>query len=223
MHTYITILVLAFNLFAGAQTNFNYAKDFNSILAKTKDKSDPLNYDKLLARFHKNDSTLTNAEMLALLIGYTAKPDYKPYADLKEEQAVYNTNAEGNYYEGLLKAKSFLKTHPFSIKVIFECSFSYYKIGKIDSAKFVSEQGYRIFKAMAYSGDGKTKQSPIFALGPTDGEDYIYKWVSAGIGQKDSGSDSAGNALEILEVVTRVNEPYYLHFVIQHAVSKKKK
>jgi hypothetical protein len=223
MIKYLTALLITSAIVVQAQTGFNYAKDFNSVLAKTKDKNDPLNYDKLLKRFKKNDSTLSNAEVLALLIGFTAKPDYKPYADLKEEQAVYNLNAEGNYYEGLLKANAFLKTHPFSVKVIFECSFSYYKIGKLDSAKFVSEQGYRIFRVMKYSGDGKTKASPIFALGPTDGEDYIYKFVSAGIGQKDSGADDAGNALVILEVVTRVNEPYYLHFAVQHAATKKKK
>lgn len=214
-------MFLAITFLAQSQTGFNYAKDFNRVLAKTKDKNDAWSYDKLLARFKKNDTTLSNADVLALLIGFTAKPEYKPYADLKEEQAVYNLNAEGNYYEGLVKANTFLKTHPFSVKVIFECSFSYYKMGKLDSAKFVSEQGYRIFKAMKYSGDGKTKQSPIFALGPTDGEDYVYKWVSAGIGLKDSGADQAGNALAILEIVTKVNEPYSLYFAVQHAVTKK--
>lgn len=213
--------LLAFCAFISSAQTFNYAKDFNTILAKTKDKNDELNYDKLLTRFKKNDSTLTDAQVLALLIGYTAKPQYKPYADLKEEQAVYNLNAEGNYFEGLQAANAFLKTHPFSIKVIFECSFSYYKMGKLDSAKYVSSLGYRIFKAMKYSGDGKSKASPIFALGPTDGEDYIYKWVSSGIGLKDSGADEAGNALQILEVVTRVTQPYNLYFVIQHAKKKK--
>jgi Domain of unknown function (DUF4919) len=220
MQKRFTILLIAFGFLMNSQNNFNYKTDFKTILAKTKDANDKLYYDKLLPRFKKNDSTLTNAEVLALLIGFTAKPEYKPYEDMKEENAIYNLNAEGKYYDALQKANEFLITHPLSIKAIYEKSFSQYKAQHIDSAKFYVKQGQRIFKAMAYSGNGKTKQTPMFALGPADGQDYIYKYIDGGIGSKSAGQDEDRNALEILELNLKVGEPYSLFFIIQHATEK---
>ena len=217
----LTILFIAFGFLVHAQSNFNYKKDFKTILAKTKDVNDILHYDKLVSRFKKNDTTFSNAEVLALMIGFTGRPEYKPYDDLKEEDNIYNLNAEGKYEEALIKADEFLGTHPLSLKVIYEKSFSYFKAQNNDSAKFYAKQGQRIFNAMAYSGDGRTKQTPIFALGPTDGQDYIYKFMQGGIGEKDSGYDEDGNFLDILELNFRTGQSYQLFFITQHAVEKK--
>jgi hypothetical protein len=220
MFKHLTTLFIALAFITTAQNSFNYKKDFNTILAKTKDPKDKLNYDKLLTRFKTNDTTLTNAEVLALLIGFTVKPEYKPYTHLKEEKAVYDLNAEGKYDEGLVKANEFLATHPFSVKVIFERSFSYYKARMTDSAKIFASQGYKIFNAMKYSGDGKTKQTAMFALGPEDGEDYIYKFLGSGTGQKGNIPDDDGHKLNFYEVVSKVEEPYTLYFNVQHAEKK---
>lgn len=54
-----------------AQDTFNYQTDFKNILAKTKDKNHKLAYNKLLTRFSALDTTLTDYEVLALLIGFT--------------------------------------------------------------------------------------------------------------------------------------------------------
>ena len=106
------------------------------------------------------------------------------------------------------------------VKAIFEKSFSYFKAGYVDSAKFYSSQGYMIFNAMRYSGDGKTKQTPMFALGTEDGQDYIYKFIGSGIGEMNSGKDENGNILDILEVTSKAGESYNLYFVILHASGK---
>ncbi len=223
MQKHLTILLIAFGFLTQAQSNFSYKTDYKTILAKTKNAGDNLNYEKLLSRFRKNDSTLTNAEVLALMIGFTGRPEYKPYEDLKVEKSIYDFNAEGKYDSALVKADAFLKTHPLSIKVIYEKSFSYYKARFNDSAQYYVKQGQRIFKAMAYSGEGKTKFSPIFSLGPTDGQDYIYKYVGGGIGETNSMFDDAGNFIEMMEVNFKVGTPYQLYFVTQHAYVKKKK
>lgn len=51
------------------QTTFNYKEDFKKVLLKTNDPNDNLYYEKLLKRFNVNDSTMTDFEVLALLIG----------------------------------------------------------------------------------------------------------------------------------------------------------
>jgi hypothetical protein len=220
MQKQLTILFIALGFFINAQSTFNYKTDFKTVLNKTKDPKDKWHYDKLLKRFKKNDSTLTNADVLALLIGFTIKPDYRPYEDLIEEKKIYDLNAEGKYEDALIKADEFIKTHPLSIKVLFERSFAYYKARMEDSARIFSSQGNKIFKAMKYSGNGQSLQSPIFALGPEDGQEYIIKYLGSGFGLNASLKDENANSVEAIEVVSKVREPYNVYFVIQHATGK---
>lgn len=220
MQKLITCFFIICAFFMSAQENFNYKRDFKTILAKTANPSDKLFYDKLLPRYQKNDTTLTDAEVLALMIGFTNKKEYQPYSDAIEEKAIYDLNAEGKYYLALEKARDYIKTHPFSLKTLFEISFSYYKANHIDSAKLYVAQGKRIFKAMEYSGNGRKKDTPMFALNPTDGQEYIYKHLGGGIGLVGQDKDPDGNSLDILEVDFKVGTSYTLYFIIQHATSR---
>jgi hypothetical protein len=203
-----------------AQSTFNYNDDFQKVLAKTRDQNDSLSYNKLLKQFTANDTTLTDFEVLALLIGFTDKPEYKPYDDLTTENEIYKLNGENKYQEGLDKANEFLKTHPLSLKALFEKSYSFHKLEKKDSAQYYLYQGQKIFKAMYFSGNGKTKKTPTFALGPADGQEYIRKFVGENIGVMSSGKDKNGNFLDILEVKFEDGQTMNLYFVIQHATDK---
>ncbi len=218
------IAVLVFSViaqFSKGQTTFNYKMDFQKILSRTKNPDDKLAYNKLLKRFYINDSTLTDFEVLALLIGFTDKVDYKPYDDLVIEREIYKLNAEKKYQEGLNLSNMFLKTHPLSVKALFEKSYSFYKLKQNDSAQFYMDRGRSIFRAMRFSGDGKSIGTAIFSLGPADGQDYIYKVVAAKIGVMGSGTDKDGNFLDILEVLPKEGgSSYRLYFVIQHATEK---
>lgn len=211
---------------AFGQTSFNYKDDFKTVLAKTKNQNDNLSYDKLLKRFTTNDTTLTDFEVLALMIGFTDKPEFKPYSDLSKEREIYNINGDGKFQEALDSANVFLKTHPLSVKVLFEKAYSFHKLGQEDSAAFYAYKGRRIFKAMYFSGNGKSPETPTFALGPADGQDYIYKYIGskiggAKIGMMGSGSDKNGNFIDILEVVpNNGSTSYKLYFIIQHATDK---
>src|ERR1700749_2753486 len=175
----IILLLFAFTFFG--QSTFNYKDFYKKILDKTKNASDNLSYNKLLKRFQANDTTLTNYEVLALLIGFTGKPEYKPYEDLETEREIYKLNGEKKYEEGLKLGKKFLKTHPLSVKTLFEISYSFHKLNKEDSSDIYMYRGAKIFEAMYFSGNGKSPETPTFALGPADGQDYIYKFVGAGI------------------------------------------
>lgn len=215
------LVMLATGQATFGQTTFNYKNDFKKVLAKTKDQNDDLYYYKLLKRFSVNDTTLTDYEVLALLIGFTDRPAFKPYADLSIERKIYNINGEGKYKEALDSANIFLQTHPFSVKVLFEKGYSFHKLAQEDSASFYTYKGHRIFQAMYFSGNGTTPETPTFALGPADGQDYIRKYVRAKIGTMGSGRDKSGNFLDILEVVPKDGSASYsLYFIIQHATDK---
>lgn len=226
MKKILSLILLSLSSTLIGQTNFNYQTDFKTILSKTKASDDNLNYDKLLKRFSVNDTSLTDYEVLALLIGFTDKNEYKPYQDLVKEREIFSLNGNGKFKEALDSANVFLKTHPLSVKVLFEKGYSFYKLGQNDSADFYASKGRRIFQAMLFSGNGKSPEKPTFALGPADGQDYIYKFVGsaiggAKIGTMGSGRDTDGNFLDILEVVPQSGSPSFnLYFIIQHATDK---
>jgi len=213
------VLLLTAQFLIG-QTPFNYKNDFKKILNKTKDQHDSLSYDKLLKRFTSNDASLTNYEVLALLIGYTDKPEYKPYSDLSTERKIYNLNGESKYKDALELGGKFIKTHPLSVKIIFEIAYAYHKLNNEDSANYFVQEGRKIFKAMYYSGDGKTPETPTFALGPADGQDYIHKFIGADIGIMGSGRDKDSNFLDILEAKFKNGDSANFYFIIQHATAK---
>lgn len=203
-----------------AQISFHYASDFKKVLTKTKDPADALSYDKLLKRFNANDSTLSDYEVLALLIGFTDKPEYKPYDDLDIEREIYKLNGEKKYAEALELANKFLKTHPLSVKALFEKSYAYHKLDQDKDATYFATQGFMIFKAMYFSGDGQSQETASFALGPADGQDYIYKFVRADIGTMGSGRDGNNNFLDILDAKFKDGHVVQLYFIIQHATNK---
>lgn len=205
---------------AWSQKPFNYNVDFKNILAKTKDKDDSLNFENNLKRFVVNDTSLTDFEVLSLLIGFTGKPEYKPYADLNTEREIYKLNDEKKFQVALDLANEFLKTHPLSVKALFEKSYSFHKLGSKDSAQFYLYQGHRIFRAMFFSGDGRTVETPTFALGPADGQDYIRKFAGADIGVMGSSRDKSGNFLDTLEAILDDGQRVKLYFIIQHATQK---
>jgi hypothetical protein len=218
--TFIGSILALTGMHVFGQETFNYHNDFKQILARTKDSKDELSYDKLLGRFRSNDTTLTDYEVLALLIGFTDKPQYKPYDDLTEERKVYALNDEGKYKEGLELANTFLATHPLSVKVLVEKSYAFNKLELKDSAQFYMYQAQRIFEAMYFSGSGIKKETPTFALGPADGQDYITRFLGQSIGIMGSGRDENGNFLDILEMKFDNGESGNLYFVIQHAVNR---
>lgn len=226
MKKILTLILLSTTLTIFGQKTFNYKDDFKTILARTKDLNDKLSYENLLKRFTVNDTSLTNFEVLALLIGYTDKLDFKPYQDLDSERKIYEINGQGKYKEALKSATIFLKNHPLSIKVIFEKSYSFHELGLKDSSESYFYKGRRIFEAMNFSGNGMSPESPIFALGTADGQDYIYKFVGskidgAKIGKMGDSRDKNGFFLDILEVVpANGTSSYNLYFIIQHATDK---
>lgn len=143
-----------------------------------------------------------------------------PYHYLAKEREIYKLNDEGNFQEALDTANVFLQKHPLSQQALIDKSYSYYKLGNQDSADYYSYQFSRIMEAMYFSGNGKAEETPVFALGPADGQNYIRKFVGAKIGTMGSGHDRHGNFLDILEAVFEDGDSLTLYFILTHATDK---
>jgi len=198
---------------------FDYKRDFKAILEKTQDRGSELSYQKLLIRFLDRDSTLSNAETLALLIGFTEDPKYKPFEDMGTEQEIFELNEAGNIDEALIKAKAYLQTHPLSLKVLNEASFCYHSLKNKDSADYHMDLVDKIMGAMIYSGTGKKPETPIFSLGLADGESFIPN-IGMKILTKDTDWNQQNLFLEIIDASKSGEDHINYFFVIEHAKQK---
>lgn len=129
-------------------------------------------------------------------------------------------NGRKEYQEALKLGQTFVKSHPLNVGAIFELAYAFHKLGNEDSAQHYLYQGWRILKAMNFCGDGLTSDTPVFALGPSDGQVYIQKVLRADIGVMGSGTDKNGNFLDILQAKYQDGRTVTLHFIIQHATNK---
>jgi hypothetical protein len=214
----------AWKMGTAQEFGFHYSTDFPEILAQTQDSRSTLHYDKLLFRFSANDTTLTDFEVLALLIGFTPDPEFRPYAYMSTERKIYALNGSGDYRQALAACDSFLVHVPVSQTALIEKAYAFHKRGMPDSASYYSWRHYRIMQAMDRTGDGLTPETAIFSLGPTDGQNYIVKYLGGDIGTMGSGADKNGNFVDILHFTPRDatagTQSVAMYFQIQHAVNR---
>jgi len=223
MRQIITLLFLMTSISTfGQGFEFDYNKDFKKILKQTKKSSSDINYVKLLSRFQNNDTTLSDFEVLSLLIGFTDNEYFKPYRYLKDERKIYSLNGKKKYKEALAMCDSFLVFVPLSQKALIEKSYAFHKLEQPDSAQYYMWQFRRIMNAMEASGDGLTPETAIFSLGPTDGQNYIKKHLASRIGVMGSGTDKYGNFVDILEAKSKDEDEgkkQNMYFHIEHATA----
>lgn len=223
MRLSLSIGILFISLTAVGQSfEFEYHKEFDEILAQTKDSTSSLHYDKLLQRFQRNDSSLSDFEVLALLIGFTGNEYFKPYSYLSTEREINALNGDQKFQEAIAMSDSFLIYVPVSQATLFQKSYAFYKLGLPDSAQYYFLQNNRIIDAMAVSGKGTSPETAFFSLGPADGQNFIRNYLSADIGIMGSGSDAHGNFVDILEMIwedeeTGESRSINLYFQIDHA------
>lgn len=217
----LLIIAISCSSLFGQSEKFNYQEDFPKLLKASKDENSEFYYEDLLQQFQTLDTNLTSFKVLALLIGFTDSSNFRPYSYTSTERKIYKLNDEGKYQEALELSNRFLAKVPVSQKGLIEKSYALYKLEK-DSAQYFSAQYQMIMNAMASSGDGLNPETAVFALGPTDGQNFITKYLNSGIGIMGSGEDKYGNFVDILELIWKDQETgeesrINLYFQIEHA------
>ncbi|SHK76371.1 DUF4919 domain-containing protein [Chryseobacterium polytrichastri] len=203
-----------------SQENFNYKRDFENILKETKNNKSDIYYGNLLERYNKIDTTLTDKQILSLLIGFTSNKFYKPYKDISFGRNLYKLNDENKFDQVIKDGNEFLKNHPFDIKTLYEVSYAYYKKSNKEFANAYLVKARMIFKSMIYSGDAKSIDNAAFALNSADGQDFINKAMRANIGKMGSGQDKNGYFIDILDANLEDGSTETLYFIIPHATKK---
>ena len=200
---------------------FDYGRDFRMILERTKDKNDTLAYNKLLRRFLENDTSLTRGETLALMIGFTENPNYRPVEQMETEKEIIELNDNGYYEDALIESKTYLAKHPLSLSTLKERSFAYHQLGNKDSAKYFMALADKIMEATIYSGSGKGNKPeiPFFSLGLNDG-DYFIPNVGLSLTKKATEKDRSKRTLYVTTAMTDEGTYKLYYFMIHHAIMK---
>lgn len=198
---------------------FNYHRDFSNILLSTQNEDSENFYTRLLNRFLATDPTMTNAHTLALMIGFTEKPAFKPLENMIAEKEIVELVQNGNFRVAVDLSKKLLKTNPLNLMALQQITIAYNNLKIKDSAKYYMKLHIKIMDAMIYSGNGKSPETAIFSLGLADGE-YFTKNVGYDIIDKDADWNRRGDFMEIIKASDQeaVNRMFY--FVIQHAKLK---
>lgn len=219
MRTVFAAILLLFGTAAFTQPAFDYKRDFKPFLEQSQDRQSPLYYQKLLVRFLDRDTSLSNMEMLTLMIGYTEDSHYKPFEDMEPEKEVFDLNEEGQYDEAIIKAKMYLQTHPLSLRVNKEASYAYHQKQLQDSADYFMDLVDKLMNAMIYSGTGKKPEQPVFSLGLADGE-YFIPNIGLKILDKNTDWNANNHFMEIIKASKSGDDEIMYFFVIEHAKQK---
>lgn len=201
------------------QSAFDYKRDFKPFLEQSQDRQSPLYYQKLLYRFLQRDTSITNMEMLVLMIGYTEDPHYKPFENMEPEKEIFDLNEEGRYDEAVTKSISYLQKNPLSLRVNKEASYAYFQKKMQDSADYYMDLVDKIMNAMIFSGSGKKPEQPIFSLGLADGE-YFIPNIGLKILERDTEWNAFNQFVEVIKASKSGDDEVMYYFVIEHAKQK---
>lgn len=156
------------------------------------------------------------------MIGFTAQPAYKPYADVKIERFIIHLNDSSKYEQAIHACDTFLLTHPLNQAVILEKAYAFHKLKNEDSATYYKQQFAHLMAAMDWSNDGRMPDKAMFALGPDDGINFADKYYHADVGKTGTVLDSDGNYCKSVEMQYKKDgkdKTLVFYFILQHAAN----
>ncbi len=219
--TTIFSLIITFIIYGQEKIDFDYTKDYDSILKMSKDKTNKLFYNDLFERFQKADSTLTNYELVTLQIGYTDNPKYYPYQDIGLEREIWSLNEKGEFELAKKKLDTLLSNNPFNILGHREMSYVQYKLGNKKNGYLHYKKFELIVTSVLSTGDGTSYETSWFTLSPADGQWIIKLAFRQEICSMSSGSDHNGNFHDILGIKFEDSEDCKeLYFNIEPATKR---
>jgi hypothetical protein len=193
----ILFIVSTINIVSGQ--DFDYHRDFKKIQKESTKPNSKLNYNTLLERFIKADTTLTPYEVLALQIGFTTNAQYKPYQNVDIERTYIKSVHNNKSDTCILYGTSFVKRNPVGLAINYALYKAYEAKDNTEKAESFRKRYFMLVNAILFSGDGDKK--PYFVLSPIDGQTLITEYWQGTLGQlMGSSIDKYENLIDVLEM-----------------------
>lgn len=159
----LVAFLLISNYFLSAQKVSNI--DFDAI-KKTSDSSG--NYKKLLDRFVKADTTLTQEDYTTLYYGQCFQKDYDPYGTDDDFNKFKKLYQEQDFTKALPIALKMIEKKPMDMKMTFKALVCYYKLNDEAGKLKMGTRYNNIMEAIMASGDGKTAATAFVVMCVSD-------------------------------------------------------
>lgn len=162
----------------------------------------------LSKRFDKNDNTLSDKEVLSLIIKFTNSEKYRPFEMIEKEKNILNKiNVESDFLGAKTESIKLLETQPYNL--IANMGIVLYEQIERGNNNYYSNSKYeKLVNAILSSGDGSV-EAPYFTLSPIDKEIILRLIISEkSYSRVDLGIDDE-NKLDVVKVEYNNVKKYY--------------
>jgi len=172
MKKLITLMALLILSVAGAQETTS--PDYSLIQKNIKDKNSSYYYKTLMERYSRADTTLTLNERRHLYYGFAFMPlklDEAAIRSLEQQlkTALHTPNPSTTDMEAVVNYSGMLlEAFPFSITLKEYRTYCLKELGRYKEAATEKAQSEMVIDAILSSGDGKTAQTAIHVIDPSN-------------------------------------------------------
>jgi hypothetical protein len=145
--------------------------DFAQWTKYARDSSSHYYYPRLLERFLRDDSTLTDEEVVLLSHGYTLQKGYSPYGQTLIEDSVSKFDHSGEYSKAFECGKRYLRTNPVSIGGNLVMAITSKNLDSIEDFQRYQSRLHMLLRAVMSTGTGESPDSAFAVISTRD--EYI--------------------------------------------------
>ena len=156
--------------------------------------------------------------MLALQIGFTLRPHYKPYRNIARERNIMTLVDSEQYEAAIDSCNALMRTNPLSLTAHLYKAMSYDQLGRDSTAHFINR--YLALSGSCLESGMASREQPLFVLSPIDGQHIVRQNLGATIVSMGSGESPEGYFLDIIEMTAEGYEAMEAHFNIDHATKR---
>lgn len=148
--------------------------DLDDIKEKTLDPKSPFYFPKLMSKFLRNDTVMTNEEFRFLYLGYMFQEDYDPYRESHySEKTDFLIQNKGSYDSIRVYAEKSLRDNPFDLRQMSFLIHALKEQKKWMSAKIWEYRLEHLLGAIKSTGTGEDIDNAWFVIYPSHEYDLV--------------------------------------------------
>lgn len=159
-------------------------RDFALLQALPHEPDAPMDYAYLLERYRNEPEEMSGLELMVLLAGFTALPDYAPGAATTNFRDVGDAAARSFPWPGFQSIMDFMDEQPFHPEALLQAAGLAGRMGIDPVAENLYHRFIGLCRGMGSSGDGRSTLSPILSLCPEDRLNFLQVYAGLHTGPR---------------------------------------
>lgn len=195
---------------------------YELIQKMTSEKNGVYEYNTLLKRFQKADTTLLAMDYLMLYYGYAYQKEYHPYKHIVWEDSLGRLTEAKNAPKALKMAEKIIQENPVSLTTHIESAYTFHAIGrKPESLRHLYQYNQLMATVMA-SGIGNSYQNPIVVISPKDTEVVLMSNQLNIVSKSINGQDNKYFLVYLVKNKEKKEYPIYFDITLAYTIGMEK-